>query len=409
MKRTLTAQRRLVYLFTLITEFSSFLLIFTVSRALAEGGVTLTTMGVVGGGLSVWIGGSSIISGRCADRFGRRRLMAMGTVVLFVAAAGLIGCREIGSEGPLYFSIYWLAGLAMGMVYPSSYAWLSASAELEAQQHVRGVGRTIIVFALMWNLGLVSGQIVGGWSFRWLSELPLYIAGGLALLNLILLTHVESAPQCEKALSTEVESEELRQKRKFAGSFVKLAWLSNLGGAFSMSMVIHLFPKLAVHLGVPSEQHGMILAVTRGVVISVYFGLYFTHFWHLRLVPAVVSQLLAVIGLLLISYSSGVASLMLGLVFLAQLLGFNYFASLYYATLATTHERRGTASGIHEATLALGFAAGSFLGGIVGDVGGLQMPYRLGAAVIVALVLLQVMIYWRQIRNAKVARTLRVP
>ena len=105
MERTLTTQRRLVYLFTWVTEFSSFLLIFTVSRALAESGATLTTMGVVGGGLSVWIGGSSIISGRCADRFGRRRLMAIGTVVLLFAAAGLVGCREAGGDGPLYFAL----------------------------------------------------------------------------------------------------------------------------------------------------------------------------------------------------------------------------------------------------------------------------------------------------------------
>ncbi len=78
-----------------------------------------------------------------------------------------------------------------------------------------------------------------------------------------------------------------------------------------------------------------------------------------------------------------------GLVGLAQLVGYNYFASLYYSTTGVTEERRGTASGIHEFTLSIGFAAGAMGGGFLGHFAGNRAPYRLAAAFILVLLIVQ--------------------
>jgi hypothetical protein len=54
----------------------------------------------------------------------------------------------------------------------------------------------------------------------------------------------------------------------------------------------------------------------------------------------------------------------LGLAAINLLRGYNYVASLYYSTAGGGPKRQGLASGIHEATLALGFAMGSIAGGL---------------------------------------------
>ena len=79
----------------------------------------------------------------------------------------------------------------------------------------------------------------------------------------------------------------------------------------------------------------------------------------------------------------------MGLVSLAQLMGYNYFASLYYSTTGVTEERRGAASGMHEFTLSVGFAAGAAGGGMFGQFFGIRAPYQLAAAFIFALLILQ--------------------
>jgi len=101
------------------------------------------------------------------------------------------------------------------------------------------------------------------------------------------------------------------------------------------------------------------------------------------------SQLLAVAGLMIIAAASSAAGLLLGLALLGQLVGYNYFAGLYYSTAGSSREGRALAAGIHEATLAAGMAIGTLLGGMLGSVVDQRMPYRLAAGVVIVLIAAQ--------------------
>ena len=382
-----------LYLFTWLVEFSAMLVIFTVSRSLAEAEAEPWVLGIVGGGFSLFLAASSAISGHCSDRANRSRLMATGIALLILC---ILGCRFTESTDKVHYLFYWLSAAALGLIYPSLYARLSASTDRKGFS--RGIGRTVIGFALMWNLGIVSGLTAGGWLFKESADWPLYGSIVLAIAALCLLwfitpTEATQTQEDPKDLSTpEVKSQTL------SAAFMKLAWVANLGSAFSMGMVFHLFPDIAVHLDVPPAQHGIIVATSRVIAILTYFAMYHLSFWHLRLAPALASQMLAIVGLILISYAQGPVELVVGLALLSQLAGFNYFASLFYSTAGSSHKRRAAASGFHEATLALGFAAGSILGGLAGDTGDPGTPYRLGAIVILVLALLQTGLYRMQVR-----------
>jgi hypothetical protein len=258
------------------------------------------------------------------------------------------------------------------------------------------MSRVLIVFCLAWNLGMMAGQFFGGWLFDIDRLWPLRAAFCLAALNLLAIAVMRRPDptgsehvSCDHSLSCDVQ----------AGAFARLAWIANLGGAFSMSMVLHLFPKLAVLLNVPAEQHGEIMATMRFVVIGVYMLMHRIRFWRFRFTTALISQGIAAAGMVLLSLATSTAQLWLALAALAQLSGYNYFASLYYSTSGSADEQRGAASGIHEATLALGFAAGSAIGGAVGQWFGAQAPYGLAAVLIVVLACVQMGVYRQQVRN----------
>ena len=72
------------------------------------------------------------------------------------------------------------------------------------------------------------------------------------------------------------------------------------------------------------------------------------------------------------------------------------FSSIFYSTTSFDGRHQGLASGIHEATLAIGFGVGSFGGGIVGVWGGSRVPYQMVSLVLLLCVLIQLLIYYRR-------------
>ena len=112
-------------------------------------------------------------------------------------------------------------------------------------------------------------------------------------------------------------------------------------------------------------------------------------FWHYQMQTASASQLLAVVGLVLVGSAESAVMLLAGLALMGQLVGFNYFSGLFYSTVGSSEKKRALAAGIHEATLATGMAIGTMVGGIAGSFIGHRAPYFLAAAVLLLLVFVQ--------------------
>ena len=379
-------KRRMAYLIPWLTDFAGMLVIFTVGRDMAETNRSFLEMGLIGAIASLALGASSLVCGHLSDRFGRRRLIVVGSILVSISCA-LAWLRY-------YTLTYAVLGIGSGMIYPALVSWLTQGRR--SAQAASSISRALIVFCLAWNLGMMAGQFFGGWLFEIDRLWPLRAAFGLAVVNLLAIT-VMHRP--DPTGSEPIHCDQLLSRAALAGAFARLAWIANIGGAFSMSMVLHLFPKLAVSLHVPAEQHGTIVATMRLAVIGVYLLMHRVSFWHFRVTTALISQGIAAAGMVLLSFATTIAQLWLALVALAQLCGYNYFASLYYSTSGSTDAHRGAASGIHEATLALGFAAGSAVGGAIGQWFGAQAPYGFAAALIVVLACVQMRMYGQQVRQ----------
>ena len=366
-----------------IADFAVFMVVFAVGRNLAETGSDSMVLGLAGGGFSLALGMSSLLGGRLSDKVGRVRVMLTGLVGIAMCTAG---CLVLGAEHPFYIPMYILVAAATGLVYPPSVTLLSRGQDAVARS---GIGRMIVFFCLAWNGGLISGQLTGGWLFHHDPVRPIQVAMVLTLINPFLLW-LAVINQASLPTIPDQNTTPHLEHRANSAMFSRLAWMANLGGAFAMSMVFHLFPLLMIELEIPAREHGGLLAISRGVVVLTYLLMYRVRIWHHRFSTAALSQILAAGCLLVLAAADSRLGVIVGLIGLAQLLGYNYFASLYYSTTGVAEEQRGAASGMHEFTLAMGFAAGATVGGFVGQLAGSRAPYQLAAAVIMVLLVVQV-------------------
>ncbi|MBI5760536.1 MAG: MFS transporter [Planctomycetales bacterium] len=382
----------LLYLICGLTDFAAFVVIFAVSRGLAEGHVEAWYLGLVGAGLSFSAGVGSILGGWLSHRFDGRVIFVSGavTIGLSISACGL------GDHQSLWFwPGYWLLGFGLGFLYPPLIGWLNQGED--AHTNRRGVSRTLILYCVAWNLGMMCGQLTAGSLFSWGANWTYGAAFSIAVVNVCLAL---AAVRLVLPLSTE-SIDTIRpehEAQELATAFKRLSWIANLGGMFGGSMVLHLLPDLAVAIHVPPDDHGRLLAGWRIVIIATYLIMHYSAFWHYRLSTAMASQALAAIGLVVIARAESAVTLFIGVALLGQLVGYNYFSGLFYSTAGSSHERRALAAGIHEATLAVGMAIGTSVGGVLGTLVNHRVPYLLAASVLLVLIVVQSAAWWSWVR-----------
>lgn len=388
-----------LYLISALTDFAGFVVVFVVSRGLAEAHADPAYLGLVGGSLAASAGVGSLLGGWLSHRFDGRVMFVLGAVVNCVS---IVACGLADPRNPWFLPGYWLLGLGLGFLYPPLIGWLNRGDDAHGNR--RGVSRTLILFCVSWNVGMMGGQLTAGSLFSLGKSWTIGAAFVVALVNaaLALIVAVRLVmPYGSQALESVVVE---RGQAELAVAFKRLSWLANLGGMFGGSMVIHLLPDLAVSIGVSPDDHGKVLACWRAVVITTYFLMHYIGFWHYRFGTAFLSQALAAGGLVVIAWAETPIDLLLGLAMLGQLVGYNYFAGLFYSTAGSSDDSRAFAAGIHEATLAAGMAIGTFVGGLLASVVGSRAPYLLAAAVLLVLLGAQSVAYWNWVRPLRQRR-----
>ncbi len=366
----------MLYLIAWLTDCALILFVFSGTRVLADRQADALTLGTLGAAFFMASAISNALAGRLSDRIGRRVVSISGAVSLVASLSVLIVFDQGG--WPFYVA-YTCVGLSVGQVYPPVIALLSLGHDR------REASRRFLLFGLAFNLGILCGQIGGGWLYDNVNQqAPLKLAVALAVGTLFCLLSLREpdANDEEKARSAAVSD----SGRASARRFTRLAWLANFAGMFSMSTLWFLFPKLAVALGIRAEDHGVVLGVGRATVMGIYILMHLFTTWQHRFRFSVVAQLLGLLGMILVYVSSTTVALAAGVMLLSLLLGYNYFASLFYSREANDDRQKGRAFGLNEAFLGFGAAGGSLLGGWAASDWGERAPFQV-AAVLIALAL----------------------
>ena len=372
-----------LYFIAALTDFLQVLFLFAATRYIAEHQQDAMPLGILGACNFVAYAVSCGISGHLSDRFGRRRLVVLGSLVFVIAFT--VALRSL--DPPLVYVAVVLSGTAAGMVFPPVMALITAGQV--SGDHGRAASAPIVAFCIWWNVGVFFGQSSGGLLFQVGPEACLYTALTACVIIAPLILSVRRRPPAAIPVDTTRRSEP--ENSAAPRSFAVTAWLANLSGAFTASLIIFIFPKLATSLEIPSSTHGFMLAAMRAVVIGMYILLHFSQFWRHRMWPSFAAQAVAVFGLLLLATGNTAPLLTAGLMCAGVMTGYIYFTGIFYSTTSFHHERKGLASGIHEGTYALGFTGGALGGAYLVSVAGIRAPFEISIAVLLSLMVVQLL------------------
>lgn len=314
-----------------------------------------------------------IISGHLSDRLGRRFVTVLASAVCAVSWLGMAYVAQVWQL--LVLAVASGAGLAL--IWPPIEAWL---ADLSGDS-ARLLNRNIGLFNVAWTAGLMVGPLLAGQLWQAHGDAVFTIAGGTALLCLLIALLTPTAPAAEHSVAPpdHVNSNLVRR-------FLYMAWLALFGLAFVRGMVGIVFPKLGDSLGFSPATVGRVLFALAAGQFVTFLITRITTRWQYKLWPLLV----ALLGGLL---SMGVATLtnnqwvFAGCFFVAGgALGVNYMGGITYALQAGA-EGRGKRVGLHESVMGAGLVTGPFFGGLVAQHLGLHAPFALaGGLMLLGLV-----------------------
>ncbi len=375
---------------TILNDAAINLIVFFLTRYMAEHGAGLIRLGIAGGIFSISFAVSSIVFGGVSDKSGRKKTIIYGIALIFF---GTIGCLIVEPTRSLFFVFFVFIGISPGLVYPALIAWLGQDTDRFSNRAVSG---RLLLFCLSWNAGVVIGMITGGRLYLLRYDGPIIaslIFLGINCILILLCKEETGKGGQERYIAPPPDfSGQSGKAQKAPGDsdlYKRLGRLTALGFAVSMSTILYLFPQVAVEIELPADKHGIIIALMRVSVIGTYLIMHFYSFWKYNPAVLFITEGAGVIGLLLVFFTRNLFLISTGLFLIGILSGYGYFAGLYYGNNDPNSSCMGRDSGLHQGFLGIGVAAGSVMGGLIGKQFGSGYPFLLSAIILSLIIIIQ--------------------
>lgn len=327
--------------------------------------VHLGYLGSLGGGFYAL---TCLFGGRLSDRYGRKWVILSSVLLCSVVYSWMTQVQHLV---PMFVLVP-LGWAGVALFWPAIQAWIAEGKDR------RTLTRSIGGFNIAWSLGLLIGPLVGGTLYAWNARFPFYFAVvgilGLGMVTL-LCAPKDAAAALPRGLRPSDDPKEMHQEEHEGRRFLYIAWIANFSTWFINGILRNIFPKLALHLHIPSTVLGVLLASVACFQIVGFLLIRRSDRWHYRMRPLLGYQALALLGCILVyvatsPYLFGVAFALFGLS-----MAMAYYASLFYSVYA--QEKKGRKTGFHEGILGSGGVLGALFGGLVAGRFGLKAPYVL--------------------------------
>lgn len=362
-----------LFIAAFVMDFCTGLVSFAVPLRALDMGASVVELGFIGTAGSLSFTVACTFTGKLADRFDRRRLLAI--------AAGLTAMVF----GMLFLAVnYWmlLAGAAMGWGLLALF-WPSMQAIL-AENRSRGqMVKTLGTFNMFWTLGFMLGPAAGGYLYLVGPRVP-FASGtiGMAVLTLAILL-----PWFRSTAVREEEPEEEPHAPVDIERFRWIAWTASFTAFFMIGMLNNQFPKLAAVLFIRPDTLGLLLAIPRLIQMLIFLVAKYTTWWQFRLRPLVIPQVAAAVGMIVVATQDSPVVLAVAFGTVGLLVGAAFSASQFYSFFQ--EERKGEKGARNEMFIGLGMVSGPLVGGLLAQLIGLRMPYVLCCSVLVAAMLVE--------------------
>ena len=329
----------------------------------------------------------SPLFGRLSDRIGCKYLLFLGCLAYFSSSLAL----SFSSKVYQLFIFMAFVGISGAMFWPS----------LEVLVAQMGTGdflpKRVSLFNISWCMGAAVGPLIGGMIFQVGARFPFYLASLLSLLMSLLIAGELFKDKGGKVFDDPEENflkENPSRSQERTSSYLYAAWMANFANYFSVGTLRYLFPKLSVRLGIQPSILGILFGIIALFQTLTFYLLGKTIRWHYKLMPLIFLQLLGILGLLLVFFTSCSLIFLLAFMFIGIAGGMTYFSSIFYSL--NDCKNRGAKSGIHEAVLGSGALFGPLVGGIFAQAYSLRTPYLLAIFVTGAAIIGEVLLVKRR-------------
>jgi MFS family permease len=352
----------MIYVLAFLMNMVTGLMIFSNPMvAISRLNASIFALGAMGSLASGTYAIGCAFAGRLADRWGAKKMMALGCAIIFCLYPGIIMIRELWQM----FVFIVISPLAGALFWPALMKWVGEE-EGKASLQARVGG-----FNMAWSAGVMIGPFLAGRLYPIDYRFAYFLAAGLVLLTLLILL-LSSRSKKTRPLRPAPE-EKISAYDPCVKWFIYIGWMANFAAWFSISSAESLFPKLALSLGVEPKILGALLACVGGGQFLMFALLSKTARWHYNLPLLIAFQILGMISLVIFRFNTAVPLFGLAFLMLGLCAGLCYFSSLFYSLYR--QEEKGRKSGFHEAILAAAVSIGPLSGGALARVHGLRAPY----------------------------------
>ncbi len=354
-------------------DFCTGLVSFAVPLRALDMGASVVELGLIGTAGTLTFTVACTFTGKLADRFDRRRLMAISAGLTSVVFCMLV------------FAVnYWmlLAGAALGWGLLALF-WPTLQATLAENRNRAQLVKTLGTFNMFWTMGFMCGPAAGGYLYLVGPQVPfIYGMAGMAVLTLaILILRFKPSVVHDEGPADEPSG------HVDTARFRWIAWTASFTAFFMIGMLNNQFPKLAAVLLIQPDTLGILLAIPRLVQMLVFLIARYTTWWQFRLRPLVIPQVTAVIGMIVVATQDSPVVLAVAFGTVGMLVGAAFSASQFYSFFQ--EDRKGERGARNEMIIGLGMVSGPLIGGVLAQLIGLRMPYVLCCIVLISGMLVE--------------------
>lgn len=369
-----------ILFFTMVIMLMGFGMVIPIMPFYIESlGASGTTLGALMAIFSIMQFLFSPIWGSLSDRYGRKKLLLLGTFGNGLSML-LFG---LSTQVWMLFASRALAGILSAATMPTAMAYISDSSDKKS----RGGGMGIIGAAM--GVGMVIGPGLGGWLGEANLSLPFFVAFGLSIasLALILILLPESLPADKRTATVQSGGPQLKTLWQaltgplgflMALSFLVFFALANFEGIFGL-YAQYRFDFSPKQVGTVMMVIGVVSAVMQGLMT----GPATRRFGEDKLIRWSLLGSAAGFGVMLLARSMGTIMLTTGLFVLANAMLRPAIASnISYKA----GDQQGAVLGVSNSFMSLGRVVGPLWAGALIDLN-VILPYLSGAAIMLLIYL----------------------
>ncbi len=291
----------------------------------------------------------------------------------------------------VFFAIY---GISMSLFWSPLMAWLSDGHEGAS------LGHRFSRYNIMWSFGSIASPYMCGWLAERSARYPLFLGCSIFLTaSIFVLVATFIFPTASSCKPLQDADESLNSEKNGESVLRFPAWVGLFATFFGLGVIFSIFPLVAKsELGLSESSVGLLLLVRALFSALAFFVIGKLIFWHFRILPMIIGQILAVSCFVFLCFWNSTFSTGLFFALFGICAAFSYSTSVFHGVTGSAD--RVKRMSIHESTLAFGLISGSAVAGMVYNASSMTYVYALCAAVLLIGITVQGMLYfWCRLRK----------